>query len=289
LAFSRQQLGSDPDISSEGARAVSIAIKGEQVALTRAALANLYVRSGKVTLKTLDLLGDDAPIALPGTEFGRTERGNIAVGMDGFSTAYAKLRTRCSETTTDLKTTAWLSQLPKAQGPAGDPNAAALTAQLPHAKEAVSDPRTVAWLSNLNGKSTVGTPGPPGPPAAAAPNATPASGDGSQTIELARTVAVDQKLRVDFLYYVWTDCSSTPVQSAITERPQHGAITMKDGQEFPDFPKDDQRAACNTRKANGKFVFYEPDADYHGTDSFTIRVLSASGHPLRRHYSIDVK
>ena len=64
---------------------------------------------------------------------------------------------------------------------------------------------------------------------------------------------------------------------------------MLGGQDFPDFPKDDPLAACNARKAYGKFVFYEPNADYHSADLFTIRVLSASGHPLKKHYSIDVK
>jgi hypothetical protein len=162
------------------------------------------------------------------------------------------------------------SQLPQTRGPAGDPGTAALVAQLPHGKEAVSDPRTAAWLLKLSQSK------------GAAP--------GALELELTRAATAAQRSRLDFLYDVAPDCSSAgkPVVRVL-EQPQHGTLSIENGQAFTDFPQDDRRAACNAHQSDGTLVFYQPSADYRGADSITLSVtLSAVGN-LKRHYAIDVK
>jgi hypothetical protein len=56
-----------------------------------------------------------------------------------------------------------------------------------------------------------------------------------------------------------------------------------------DFPKDDERAACNTRESNGTLIFYQSRADYRGAHSITLYVVSPLGDAVTRRYTIDVK
>lgn len=273
VVFTRTRLGSDPDVPSAGAPTATITIGGKPVNLGRAASPSLYVRTGWLKLNTLDAVGDDATIVVPGTELGRKDQGDVTLNMDGFSAAYAKLKPHCSGTANNA-TAAWLARLPQTQTRAQSPAFPAVGGQ------------AAALPSNWPVQSKGAVASAQSRPSADAA-ATPA--DGTQTLELARVVTAAERARLDFLTHVWVDCSSSQVEAGITEQPQHGAVTIQGGQEFPDFPKDDPLVTCNTRKAYGKFVYYQPNADYHGTDSLTIRVLSASGHPEKRHYSIDVK
>jgi transglutaminase-like putative cysteine protease len=111
-----------------------------------------------------------------------------------------------------------------------------------------------------------------------------------QTIELTRVASVGQKLRLEFLYSIQPDCSSVGLATVrILEAPQHGKLTVENGQGFTNFPKENQRYECNTRKSDGVIVYYEPDAGFTGRDSVTVDVIFASGTSSKRHYSIEVK
>jgi hypothetical protein len=160
--LARQPLPSDPDFAAAGPSPVGIAVNGRKVVLSRTASSTFYARIGLMALSTLDAVGDDATIELPGSELGRKGLGDVTLNMDGFAATYAKLKPRCSPTASDQRSASW-SRLPQTQGPAGDARTAALVHQLPSTKEAVSDPRTAAWL--LQFSKTKGAP--PGSRAAA--------------------------------------------------------------------------------------------------------------------------
>jgi hypothetical protein len=272
LALARRQLASDPEFSGAGSPAASIAVNGKQVTLNRVTSANFYVRSGRMASNALDMVGDGATIELPGSELGRKELGNVTLSMDGSSTAYAKLRPRCTAGPRETKSVS-----------VADTQAAMrMVAQLPHTKEAVSDPPTAAWLSKLSqGK---------GAPAAPVKTATPASDKDSPTLELTRAATAEQKSRLDFLYDLQPDCSSAgKLVVRILEQPQHGTLSVENGQALTDFPQGDQRAACNAHQSDGTLVFYQPSADYRGADSITLSVTLPAVGDLKRHYAIDVK
>jgi hypothetical protein len=258
LILARQPLGSDGASSGAGSSAASIVVNGKQVTLNRLSSASFYARSGWMAINTLDTVGDGATIELPGSELDRKELGNVTLSMDGASAAYAKLRPRCPGQMSAQRTVPWR----------GDPRVASWVAQLPHSKQAVDDPRTAAWLSKLSQSKGA----PPG------------------TLELARAATAEQKSRLDFLYDLAPDCSPAgkPVVR-ILEQPQHGTLSIENGQAFTDFPQDDQRAACNAHQSDGTLVFYQPSADYRGADSITLSVTLSVAGSLKRHYAIDVK
>jgi hypothetical protein len=111
-----------------------------------------------------------------------------------------------------------------------------------------------------------------------------------QTLELSRSAAAGQKIRVEFLVAIEPDCSSmgnTTVR--VLEQPSHGTLTVENGQAFTNFAKDNQRYDCNTRRSDGTLVFYEPKPDYAGADSISLYVIYPGGLAQTRHYSIEVK
>jgi hypothetical protein len=118
----------------------------------------------------------------------------------------------------------------------------------------------------------------------------PAALGPSQPLELAKVAASGERLRMEFLYAIEPDCSSMGVTSVrILERPQHGKLTVRNGLGFTSFERDNQRYACNRRKAEGTLVFYRPASGYEGTDSITLDIIFPTGQSSRRHYAIDVR
>jgi hypothetical protein len=261
LAFARQLFASDPDSSG----AVSMSVNDKKIDLYAVGNLNFHVRQAFVAQSLLDTFGDDAMIELPATELGRKaglDR-NVELSMAGFSAADAKLRKACAE---------------------GPPNAQiALPAQLPN---------------QVGTAKLIGTPFPSAAtaqtqtvPAANAPvTSAPASPSAAPKVEVTRVAAAEQKLRLDFFSSVEPDCSSMGQMTVrIVEQPQHGALAVENGQAFTNYPKDNQRYDCNTRKSDGTLVFYQAKSDYRGPDSVTLYVITPLGAAFTRHYSIDVK
>jgi hypothetical protein len=278
LVFTRQRLGSDPDASDASSRAINITIKGERIGLTRTASADFYVRSGRLALQTLDMVGDDLTIELPGAELDRKERGNVTLLMDGFSSAFAKLRPHCAAAPREPRNVS-----------AADAQAAMrVVAQLPHTKAVVSDPQTAAWLQSKGVASAA--PAAAAAPAGAAKTSTATSDNDSPTLELTRAAAAAQKSRLDFFYDLAPDCSSAgKLVVRVLEQPQHGTLSIENGRAFTDFPQGDRRAACNAQQSDGTLVFYQPSTDYRGADSITLAITLPAGGDRKRHYAIDVK
>jgi hypothetical protein len=127
-------------------------------------------------------------------------------------------------------------------------------------------------------------------PAVPAPVALPPSAMAADLVDMARIVAMGQKLRLEFLYAIEPDCSSMGVTSVrIIEPPQHGRLTVENGQGFTGFARDNQRYGCNTRKSDGTLVFYEPESGFAGGDSMTLEVIFPTGQSSRRRYAITVR
>jgi len=110
-----------------------------------------------------------------------------------------------------------------------------------------------------------------------------------ETLERARTVASDQKLRLDFLYTLNPDCTSMGFATVrILERPQHGTITVENGNGYTGFPQNNPRYECNKSQSEGVVLNYEPEAGFVGTDSINIDAIYPSGSSQKRHYAIHV-
>jgi hypothetical protein len=267
VAFARQYLAVEPP-SPPGQTAISI--NGKPIRLARGGSLNFYVRSTNVAMNTFDAVEDAATIVVPGTELARKD--SVTLDMDGFSAAYAKLRKACPEAGRIAQAKALLknptagSQILTAIGypPAAHP--AAIWQNPPAAPPPAAHPTAISQSP------------PAGPPG------------GPHTLEFTRVVAAEQKLRVDFFYDIQPDCSSAGQTTIrILEQPQHGTLTIENGQAFTNFQKDNQRYDCNTRKSDGTLVFYQPNGDYSGADSITLYAIFPFGAAQTRHYAIDVK
>jgi hypothetical protein len=258
VTLARLPLDADNSANTDTSTAV-IVVNGKPVLLKRLATSNFYARSAEIGLNRFDAVGDDATIELPGIELGRRARGNVTLTMDGFAAAYAKLRPRCLPAP-DGRTVSWP---PKLQAAASNSRTAALPSNQSQKWGTLPEPLTKSQ----------------GSPAL-----------WHQSLELTRVAAVEQKLRLDFLYKILPGCSSAgQLTVRVLEQPQHGTISIEKGKAFTDFPKDDERVACNSRESNGTLVFYQPGADYRGADSLTLYVVSPLGDAVTRHYAIDVK
>jgi hypothetical protein len=249
VVFARQHLAVEPVSQSDQA---TISVANKSLRFGKAKSQTLYQRSSLVAMDAFDAVADTSTIVVPGVEVGRED--DVTLNMDGFLAAHAKLREVCPEARrTAQSTTNW----PGAQTVWPSTQ----TTRLP-----------VARLT------TIAQNEPPGPAAE------------TRTYEFTKVAAAGQKLRVEFLYAIQPDCSSAgKIAVRVLEQPQHGTLTIEEGQGFTFFPKDNPRFACNTVKSDGTLVFYQPNQDYLGSDSVTLYVILPFGNTVTRHYAIQVK
>jgi hypothetical protein len=247
----------------------AISIAGKPVRMARGDSQNLYVRTTYVRMNTFDEVADTATIVVPGTELGRKDP--VTLNMDGFSAAHAKLQKICPEAGRIAQEKALL------KGPI--PGSQILTAvRFPPAAQS-----TAAWQNTQGAAAPVAHPTTASQEAAAPPTESP-------TGEITRIIAAGQKLRVDFLADIQPDCSSAGQTTVrILDQPQHGTVTIEEGQGFTVFPENHPSSACNSRKSEGTLVFYQPSQDYLGPDSITLQITFPLGGALTRHYTIRVK
>jgi hypothetical protein len=157
-----------------------------------------------------------------------------------------------------------------------------------------------AAVGSVDAPSAAAAPEPPAKPnpvvaqnVPAAPSAPPAQNAmlaAPSPIELKRVAAAGQKIRLEFLFTIDPDCSSVgQTVVRILEPPQHGKLTVENGQGFPFFAKDNPRSDCNTRKSEGTYVFYEAEAGYEGNESTTLDIIFPNGVDSKRRYAIEVR
>ena len=109
-------------------------------------------------------------------------------------------------------------------------------------------------------------------------------------VNLSRTVAADQKLRLDFLYSINPDCTSIGFATVrVLEQPKHGTIAIANDTGYTNVPARNPRAECNKRRSDGVAVTYQPEPGYTGTDSISLDSILPSGFLSKRHYTVDVR
>lgn len=154
---------------------------------------------------------------------------------------------------------------------------------------AANGPLSIATLANTTASQTPAVLAPAGLPPQAAANSAIAPNP-ARPPDLTKVVATGERLRVEFLYAVEPDCSSMGVTSVrVLEPPQHGKLTVENGQGFTGFAKENQRYDCNMRKSDGTLVFYEPELGFTGNDAITLDIIFPTGQSARQRYAIDVR
>ena len=103
-------------------------------------------------------------------------------------------------------------------------------------------------------------------------------------------VAENRPSRINAWFDLNPDCS---VAGTVTVRllapPSHGTMTLRQGRYYPDYPRGDQRYACNLRPRDGVAGTYRPDPGYTGPDRFTIAVVTPNGSAWTSDFRLAVK
>jgi len=103
----------------------------------------------------------------------------------------------------------------------------------------------------------------------------PAASTGRLANDLSVTVASGERRRVDFISALHPDCTSAGyVTFHVITAPTHGWITTEQGVDYPAYPKDNQRYACNVRRVPLLNIYYQSYPGYRGDDMATIEWIS---------------
>jgi hypothetical protein len=76
----------------------------------------------------------------------------------------------------------------------------------------------------------------------------------------------------------------------VNQQPKHGLIELVSVDDFTNFPKNDPRVACNTRKVRSWVVYYTSEPGYAGGDVVVFEVVElATSAPMRYATFIRVR
>ena len=98
-----------------------------------------------------------------------------------------------------------------------------------------------------------------------------------------------QKQKVWSYIDVNPDCSPNDYKLKILTQPSHGAVTIEDAEDFPNYAKENVRSACNVKRVASKSVSYTSEAGFTGSDGFTIEVLTSFGVIRDDRFSMTVR
>jgi hypothetical protein len=114
--------------------------------------------------------------------------------------------------------------------------------------------------------------------------------EGMEKMQLTRVVASGTNQRIGFFYAVNPDCSASgDVNIRVTKQPEHGAVETATATNFPNFPKENIRARCNSHKVRGMQVNYKSAEKYVGDDTLDLLVLFPGGFGREVHLNINVR
>ena len=75
----------------------------------------------------------------------------------------------------------------------------------------------------------------------------------------------------------------------VINQPAHGEVIIREGRDYPNFPRINPRSACNLHQAPGTLVYYRPAPGYTGPDGLDIDIIYASGSNGQSRYNVVVK
>lgn len=104
-----------------------------------------------------------------------------------------------------------------------------------------------------------------------------------------KLVASGRPLLVYQAYSTNPDCTSAgAVVARVTESPEHGRATIRNGGVFPMFAESNVRSVCNRRRVPGIVVTYVSQRGYVGPDFVELEVLYPNGRGVRIRQAIRV-
>jgi len=98
------------------------------------------------------------------------------------------------------------------------------------------------------------------------------------TFTTTRTVVVGQTSTLDAMWNLNPDCTTrTNPTVRIVEQPVHGTVAINQRTDYPNYPTNNPRSACNKTQQPGVFVDYTPAPGFAGTDIVSFEEISDRG------------
>ena len=92
-----------------------------------------------------------------------------------------------------------------------------------------------------------------------------------------------------FYYTIFPTCESEGyTEITVVKAPKHGRVSSDQGQDYPNFARDNVRWECNRKLVPSTQVFYQSDAGFQGKDAFSITVRSPSSGVRTDYYDVQV-
>ena len=110
------------------------------------------------------------------------------------------------------------------------------------------------------------------------------------TVSGPKVTTGGKPLKVDIGYSINPDCSSRGrTDIRVLAGPQHGAVSVRDGMDFPAFKPDNTRHHCNTRRVPVTEIVYTPAGRYVGPDSFEVEFVFPTGNARTHTYRVEAR
>jgi hypothetical protein len=95
--------------------------------------------------------------------------------------------------------------------------------------------------------------------------------------------------KVEAFYSVMPTCEIKGYpEIMIVSAPSHGNVTFEKHDDYPNFGRDNVRWECDKKLVGTMQVFYESKPDFHGHDTFTLKVIFPDSGIRTVPFSVEV-
>jgi hypothetical protein len=95
---------------------------------------------------------------------------------------------------------------------------------------------------------------------------------------------------INFYSSIAPTCESNGYpQVVLFSPPHHGQVSIERGQNYPNFVRANVRSACNQTLSPSIQVYYKSVANFHGADSFAVRIQYPDGGILTDTFNLEAR
>jgi hypothetical protein len=109
------------------------------------------------------------------------------------------------------------------------------------------------------------------------------------SFSIARGAVSGNRQKIDSAGSLNPDCTSQGIPTIrIVRPPINGRLTVEQSEDYLNFPKDNPRSQCSTRKSPAMIFYYMSNSGYVGPDVATIEIIYTGGTLRNIQYNINV-
>ena len=122
------------------------------------------------------------------------------------------------------------------------------------------------------------------------PAAIPTTPSSPKPLQVIRFVPTGEKRTIGSVTALFPDCSSRgPIVGRVIEQPEHGEVSLVNGDVFPNMVATSPLTACNSKRVPGLMINYQSEANFIGEDNMKIFWIFPDGSGAQWDYRVIVK